>query len=211
MSSKKKLDSLITISPIKQILSTESVEQSHPVILYELKNGATIEFAVKPLLTLAEMQYFIATVTESAFVDGEYTPMLVPFMINQIVIECYLQCDDELDDDERATLKYSSTLIEEIHNVINQKQFEDILSAIEYQIEFRKNQMLSEERKMLARLINDYEILENEINRHIESFAEIAKQFEGIDIKETLDTFKKIANKSNQDFVDSVLEFNKES
>lgn len=212
MATKKKTNAAL-LSPIERILTVETehkAKDDKSVILYTCKNGEAIELEVVPVLSFEEMHNFVSTVVEAVFLSNEYAPIVKSFIINNMIIRHYLKSNVDINDTLAVELVYSIDLVSLIADKIDGEQYFDMMDAIKSEIEFKKQELLSTERKLLNDSIANCERLADEASKCIEAFRKIADQFKDINPAEALDTYKKLVDMGNQDFANNVLALHKQ-
>lgn len=176
--------------------------------------GKTQEITCKNRLGVHDMNSIVYNTAKSIFPNGEYMPGLKEFILRHFIVRFItgidlLPVDRELKDGEFATV-YDFLIFSDLYdniiptdedlecwhedrtipeNRLHPGQYLSILNAVDEQIEARLRQ---------SKWDDVAEKLLGVVNKFEESLG-------GIDLKEVVDTFSKLANMTSDDIIDAAL------
>lgn len=133
--------------------------------------GVTV--AVTPTLSLTEMLEFVHSVVESCFSDdGEYIPEVKDFAVYRNVLERYANFRLPVDVDKCYALIYGTDAVEFVLGHINEKQWHDMVEAIEEKIQFRLDSMADSMRAKMEEFLGAMNALQEQTKHVFDGLSE---------------------------------------
>lgn len=209
MANKKKTESA-TLSPIQQLIAYATPKEDKCILSLPISETESIDIEVKRLLDTDEMASFVDGVANATFKNDVYMPAVHNLVLAKAIIGYYTNLKISVIDkntkesvslipNEYLTrLVFCTNIVEDVKSKINIEQLDYMVDAIDNSIEFKKQEILNSQSARLEEVTKQIETL-------VEYVPMIIEQFDGIDIKQTIETVSKIATMSERDFVDNVL------
>lgn len=202
--------------PIKSTLEkiVEALTESYQgeTILYPVKSNTEFAIRVKKRIPIEDMTILVNGVIDTVFsspreaADGsqyiieEFTPSILDFCTRAKIISHFTDLDLSLADNEMCMkLLYDTDIYEQVLGFISKEQYAAVISAISSGVDLRKAQIIAgvEERmEENLRLLEQY-------TKQMEIYNE---QIKGIDMKKLSEAAIKIAEKSERELANNVLE-----
>lgn len=209
-----KENSKISINQIDKIIAAQSdkyPKNNKTVISYDVRNGETVDIEVTPLLSLDDMDGFVEGVTEGIFDNDTYKPALYEIVYSQAILCFYTNLKTDMTNDKLIQIVYNTDIVDMVIDKINVMQLADINDALEKAIEFKKQSILSEQRKLLSETNMTMQIEQNEVISKMDSvinlFKNISSGLDDYGKKQLAEDINKIANTDEKVIVDNILDF----
>ncbi len=204
----------VSVNQIDKIIKSQSSKypkDNKTVVLFDVAYGEQISINVTPILSIEDMNEFAEVVSNSVFIDDEYAPALFKLVRARAIMTYYTDLKTNITNDKLLQIIYNTDIIERVEDSINPKQFSAIETAIGKAIEFKKQSILSEQRKLVTELTNNVQIEQNDVitkmNSVVELFEKISNGLDGYGKKQLAEDINMIANKDEKEIVDNILEF----
>jgi hypothetical protein len=134
---------------------------------------AGVAVTVTPTLSLTEMLEFVHSVVESCFSDdGEYIPEVKDFAVYRNVLERYANFRLPVDVDKCYALIYGTDAVEFVLGHINEKQWHDMIEAIEEKIQFRLDSMADSMRAKMEEFLGAMNALQEQTKHVFDGMSE---------------------------------------
>lgn len=193
----------ISINQIDKIIASQTdtyPKDNKRVISYDVGNGETVDIEVTPLLSIEDMSSMVHAVVGALFDNDTYTPAMYELVHSKAILVYYTNLKSDMNNDKLNQIVYCTDIVNKVVQVVNISQFEDINYAICKAIEFRKQEILSTQNRLLEENYNQLVALTN-------TMSTFGEKMKGVDMNELMDNFKKLANTSEKERVNNVLEF----
>lgn len=169
-----------------------------------------IEITVKPRLTIAESIDFVNNVVSDVVDDDTgVTYCIKDFSIRLNTLKFYTNITIPQNLDKQYELAYSDIVMRITHDDEHRfklDEYENLVSAVDKQIEFEKEKYLCELRRETEELIEETKIQNEQL---VAVFSQFAKSFENIDPDQMAGLVTKLANMEKLDeksIVDALVE-----
>ena len=209
-----KENSKISINQIDKIIAFQADKYSKnnkTVISYEVGNGEPVDVEVTPLLSLNDADNFVECVIEGVFDNDTYKPALFELVFSQAILYFYTNLKSDMKSEKLIQIVYNTNIVDRVIENVNKMQFADINDALEKAIEFKKQSILSEQRKLLSETNMTMRIEQNEVISKMDSvinlFKNISNGLDDYGKKQLAEDINKIANTDEKVIVDNILDF----
>ncbi|MEG0899815.1 MAG: hypothetical protein RSF40_08930 [Oscillospiraceae bacterium] len=215
MAKAKKEDSKISINQMDKLLPTKTKDDNKiPLWLKDSEGKDTLEIIVTPILSVDDTVSFVESVAEALFVKDTYLPSVRNLVYNKALLAYYTNLRFDMTDDKINELVYQTTVCDQISETIMKhagEQMCDVHVAIDEAIEFKKQQILSEQRQLLMATNMRIDEEQNDIlkssNALIEAFNSIITKFNDINFEQLVKDVNTVANTPDKERVDNILSF----
>lgn len=200
-----KKEKKISINSLDKILGTEVSEDKE--IVYSLPDETSVSIMVKRKIPFQSFRAYVAQVVDSVFIELDDGILYVPENLELAYIHATLEYYTNIKSDMKIDKLYEFGMTELYRQIIEQVdsiQYSTLRTAIDSAIEYRKQEILSSQKKQLRRNIEKIENL-------TDSVAQFAGLFENIDVSEMADVFQKIAGKDERALAGAILDLKTES
>lgn len=193
----------ISINQIDKIIKTQTGNCKEKItIQYKVTDDEIIEIVVTPLLSVDEMNSMVNSIVDTICNDT-YNPALYELVYSKAIMVYYTNLKTDITNNKLNQIVYCTDIIEKIVNIINPLQLADINDAVDKSIEFKKQEILSTENRLLKENLNQLVSLTN-------IMSEIGEKMNDIDIKELMKNCKKIADIPEKERIQKILEIHEE-
>lgn len=193
----KKKDSKVSITKLDEFLKTQKQE----TVVVEVDG---LEFEVKTLLDLADFHAMVNAVVDASFVYDEelgvekYDAVYEQYAQNIAVLTYVANFKPETASEKLYALSLCRPVMDAIYRVWDETQRWSFDTAVCDQTEFKKQELLSSERKMLQDATAQIDIAAN-------SLLQFNTLFEGVDPQELMNDMQKIAGMSELELGHAVV------
>lgn len=196
-------DTKISVNQVDKIIKTQTRNCKEKITIpYKVADDEIIEIVVTPLLSVDEMNSMVNSIAETICNDT-YNPDLYELVYSKAIMAYYTNLKTDITNDKLNQIVYCTDIIEKIVNIINPLQLADINDAVDKSIEFKKQEILSTENRLLKENLNQLISLTN-------IMSEMGEKMNDINIKELMENCKKIADIPEKQRVQSILEIHEE-
>ena len=123
----------------------------------EILDWFGLDVEVKKTLSATEAFEFVNNCVNAVIDESEYLPEVKDFIIRSNVIEAYTNISLPDSFTHRYDILFESDIVEAVIQVLDQKQFCNIIEAIDNKIEYKKSMNISELGKRVSSLISAFE------------------------------------------------------
>lgn len=176
----KKSNSKVSITKVDEYLKAAKTE---PVALsVTAQDGTVLEFEVKPVLSLAEFHSMVHAVANASFiVDAEtgmetYDAVYHRYAHDIAILTYVANFKSEMTSEKLFALAQCDEIlliIMDNWNVFQRNAFND---AVVEQIDFKQQELLARERKLLTEVTTQIESVANSMNQLVAAFGDIEPQ-----------------------------------
>lgn len=201
----------ISVNQIDKIISCQDDNSKNTTIQYNVDNNEEISIVVTPLLKPEDTSGFVDSVVDAVFVNDDYNTALYELVYSKAILAYYTNIKYDITNEKLNKIVYCTNIIDMIIEKINRMQLSDINDAINKKIEFKKNLIISEQKKLLddavIRLNTEQDKMVTQISSLVDVFGKIGKEANEIDINKLSEDVNKIANMDENKTVNNILEF----
>lgn len=193
----------ISINQIDKIIASQAdryPKDNKTVISYNVGNGETVDVEVSPLLSVEDMNNMVQAVSEAVFDNNTYVPAVYELIYSKAVLAYYTNLKIDMKNDKFNQIVYCTDIVDKVVDSVNTMQLADINDAIDKAIEFKKQEILSTQNRLLEENLNQLVTLTN-------TMSEFGEKMKDINMNEVIDNYKKIANMPEKERVNNILEF----
>ncbi len=186
----KKKDSKVSVASIDRVLKTVPVD-AVPVSVEV--GGETIEFEVKPFVDLATFYHMVHEVANSSFVVDEdtgeerYDAVYQDYMTNVAILTHVANFKPETSSDKLYRLMLCPEVMDAIIHTWDEGQSISFGDAVDRQIRYKKDELLSSERHNLQNAVA-------QIDKANDIFAQFVALFKDVDLTKLMDQMQKISD-----------------
>lgn len=196
-----KKENKISVNQIDAIL--ENYKQEDKSVICYTSSGEEIVIKVKHHINTKDAMQFITNVVGNVFIDVKGYPTYYPYARDIDVIRnvmlYYTNLKSEINID-KITSFGSTDIYSNIIKAIDYNQYDQILTAIDHAIEYRKNEILSTQKALLEKNIQELQNL-------TATFEKVGEQFKNIDIDDMINVCKGMASKDENALAGAILDF----
>lgn len=196
----KKKDFKVSITSVDRLL--KAVDTDTVPVHVEIE-GESIDFEVKRLLDIGTFRNMVNEVSDVAFTVDEacneqYDAALKQYAIGVALLTYVANFKPETASDKLYKLIHCPNVMNAIRDVWDRRQYDEFLDAVEEQIEFKKRELLSSERRMLQSAID-------QIDKANDIFAKFVEMFKDVDQTQLMEQMQKISNMSEEQIGSAVV------
>lgn len=196
----KKKDSKVSIASVDRLL--KAVDTDVVPVHVEIE-GESIDFEVKRLLDIATFRNMVNEVSDVAFVVDEagneqYDAALKQYAMGVALLTYVANFKPETASDKLYKLIHCPNVMNAIRDVWDRRQYDEFWDAVEEQIEFKKQELLSAERRMLQAAID-------QIDKTNDIFAKFVEMFKDVDPNQLMEQMQKISNLNEEQIGTAVV------
>lgn len=193
-------------SPIQQIVSFAAPKDNKSILSLPISDTENYGVEVKTTLAADEMVSFVDGITNALFVNDQYTPVLYKLIYVKAILAYYTNLKEPISNEDLVVLVFDTDIVQKIEEKINQKQRQDLIEAIQKNIEAKQQELLNSKSARLESAIRQIELL-------TEATSKITEQFKEIDMKQVMESSMKLANIPERDLVNNIIDikFGKDS
>ncbi len=201
----------VSFNSLKKIIKYQSSDNK-TTILFDVDKDESIEVEVTKLLSTQDSVDFVDSVSSAIFIDGVYTPSLYNLVYSKAILAFYTNIKvNDINNDLLNEIIYDTDIIDKILSVINEMQLYHLESAITDAIDYKCKEILSVNELTANTMIQEMAERNKEqteqVKALITTFSEIGKTFDGIDQNKLMQMIEMIANKDEDELVNSVMAY----
>lgn len=189
----------IDTSDIKKIIELSSSKDNEVVFHYSDDKGFEKDIIVFKTIPTSLMIEFVDTVVDKCFVDETFRPLNVDIIYDRCLLAYYTNLEYVEKDDKDTSIEdliYKSDIVRKIKSSIDSYQKSIIDRGIKSAVEFKRQEVLSSQKKRLENLINGVATEQAEIISEIKKIITLFNDnFSGVDFD--LDKLERILDKAN--------------
>lgn len=176
----KKSNSKVSITKVDEYL--KAIKAEPVAVSVTAQDGTVLEFEVKPVLSLAEFHSMVHAAANASFIVDEETGMETYDAVyrryaHDIAILTYVaNFKSEMTSEKLFALALCSDVILTIMKHWSAVQFNAFNDAVVEQIDFKQQELLARERKLLAEATTQIEAVANSMNQLVAAFGDIDPQ-----------------------------------
>lgn len=205
MATKENKGNKISINVLKEIIKAE--KSTDTIINYKL-GDIPVEIIVKNSMNKDDKVRFVRDVLNGCFVDDTYAP----YYRNELFKIAVLEYFTNIKTDTGGTILFDLINNTNLYNcVIDELPADTICNLtvlVDDMIEWRKEEILSMQKKKLNAATEDMEKALEQMNELIEALNAMTKSFEGVDPKEALKVYQKLADKDEDKIAKATIDLN---
>lgn len=193
-------------SPIQQIVSFAAPKENKSILSLPISDTENYDVEVKATLTADEMASFVGGIINALFLNEEYAPVLYKLIYVKAILAYYTNLKGPISNEDLVSLVFDTDIVQKIEEKINQKQQQELIEAIQKNIESKQQDLLNSKSARLEDAIHQIQLL-------TEITSKIAEQFKEIDMKQVMESSMKLANIPERDLVNNIIDikFGKDS
>ena len=196
----KKKDFKVSIASVDRLL--KAVDTDVVPVHVEIEDES-IDFEVKRLLDIGTFRNMVHEVSNVAFVVDEagneqYDAALKQYAMGVALLTYAANFKPETSSDKLYKLVHCQNVMNAIHDVWDRRQHDEFLDAVEEQIEFKKQELLASERRMLQAAID-------QIDKTNDIFAKFVAMFKDVDPTQLMEQMQKISNLNEEQIGTAVV------
>ena len=212
----KNNDSKVSISALDKLLSNADNEAR--TIIVSCGEG-TLELKVKRDVSLQEYCNMVNEAAETCFQlnnDGEeyYAAGIEEFARDYVLLEHLTNLKNATDvqkterqNDRLYDLWLNTDVMDRVREALPDRYHDDFIDAVWRQVEFRKQQMLSNERQKLIAAANQFEKISDSFKTFMESFGDIdpaalMEMLQKVASMDSVELGEAVVNSRDKDFVE---------
>lgn len=200
----KEKKAIVSFNKIDEIIKYQMKGcQNQSILLFETDLEDPTPIMVTPTLSIADVFAFVRDVSHAVFDEDDYIPAAFDFAYAKAILSYFTNIKENLSDDRALLIMYQTDLLDKVIAAINPKQLFTIKTALMEEIQHRKNTILSNQKKLLNQSLEETQKL-------IDVFESFSSRFEGLDIQKTLDIAQRLADKDEQQLVNSIIDLKNE-
>lgn len=182
----------VSANKIKKI--TKSFDDEKPIIIEYTIGDETISVYIKPHISFKERCALIHDVADFVFdEDGDYIPGFYDFALLFGFVSYYTNIKTDVTVESLYEFGYKTNILDKISSSIKDS-FQEIKSAIDSEIEWRKRKQLEQQK------------MEPVIKKIMSVFDSQIEKFKDVDVSEVIDLARTISKKDEKEFAKVVLD-----
>ena len=186
----KKKDAKVSVASIDRVLKARPVDA---VPVSAQLGEERIEFEVKPLLDLSTFYYIVHEAANAAFVidketgEERYDAVYHDYMVNVMALTYVANFKPETSSDKLYRLMHCPEVMHTITQIWNRDQRSSFIRAVDRQIQYKKDALLSVERSNLQKAVA-------QIDKANDVFAQFVALFKDVDPGKLMEQMQKITD-----------------
>ncbi|MEF9983689.1 MAG: hypothetical protein RR806_03125 [Oscillospiraceae bacterium] len=205
MATKENKVDKISVNTLKEIIKAEKSDEN--TINYKVGDNQ-VNIMVKNCIDKDDKVRFVRDVSNGCFADDEYVPYYREELFKIAVLEYFTNIKTDTADTMLFDLVNNTNIYNQVVNEIPADTIDDLAILVDDVIEWYKQEILAVQKQKLDAATEDMAKALEQMGELIDALNAMTKSFEGVDPKEILKVYSKLADKDEDEIAKSVIKLN---
>lgn len=188
--------SIISSNKLEAIIKAQA--KNPTFVTYQI-DDTLVEIVVNPYITFEDKAQMISDVVTGCFNGDQYQPHYKKELLAIAVFEYFTNIKVDLSFEKLYLLINATDVLEKVLEAINVDLFYDISCVIDDMIEYKKQEILSAQKKELEKSMAT-------IEQYVDSLSNVGKMLENVNPNEVMNSIDRFSKMSSHELATAVLD-----